>query len=214
MRHSSSLVRPLALVLLVVSVAGCSWFKKGAKGDYALAPEARPLEVPPDLNLPNTSGAMQVPNVGPAASSAGAATNAAGGFTVGGSRDEAFTRVGEALAGIEGVAIASRAQLLGTYDVSYEGASFLVRECGRCRCLCVRSRSARPAGHRRGADQAAGGAEGEAGRLIRPLHWNEKGRLRRPFSLPSWMRISVRAAAACPACLPILSRRATDPCVW
>ena len=70
---------------------------------------------------------MQVPNVGPAASSAGAATNAAGGFTVGGSRDEAFTRVGEALAGIEGVAIASRAQLLGTYDVSYEGASFLVR---------------------------------------------------------------------------------------
>ena len=78
MRLSSSLVRPLALVLLVVSVAGCSWFKKGAKGDYALAPEARPLEVPPDLNVPNTSGAMQVPNVGPAAS-AGAATPAAGG---------------------------------------------------------------------------------------------------------------------------------------
>lgn len=126
MRHSSSLVRPLALVLLVVSVAGCSWFKKGAKGDYALAPEARPLEVPPDLNLPNTSGAMQVPNVAPAASGSSAAAPA-GGFTVDGSRDEAFTRVGEALSGIEGVAIASRAQLLGTYDVSYEGASFLVR---------------------------------------------------------------------------------------
>ena len=125
MRLSSSLVRPLALVLLVVSVAGCSWFKKGAKGDYALAPEARPLEVPPDLNLPNTSGAMQVPNVAPAASGSTAAP--AGGFTVGGSREEAFTRVGEALSGIEGVAIASRAQLLGTYDVSYEGASFLVR---------------------------------------------------------------------------------------
>ena len=44
-----------------------------------------------------------------------------------GSRDEAFTRVGEALAGVEGVTVASRAQLLGTYDVSYEGASFLVR---------------------------------------------------------------------------------------
>jgi len=124
MRLSSSLVRPLALVLLVVSVAGCSWFKKGAKGDYALAPEARPLEVPPDLTLPNTSGAMQVPaagQVGPAAAPA------AGGFNVAGSRDEAFTRVGEALAGVEGVTIASRAQLLGTYDVSYEGASFLVR---------------------------------------------------------------------------------------
>ena len=124
MRLSSSLARPLALVLLVVSVAGCSWFKKGAKGDYALAPEARPLEVPPDLNLPNTSGAMQVPaagQVGPAAAPA------AGGFNVAGSRDEAFTRVGEALAGVEGVTVASRAQLLGTYDVSYEGASFLVR---------------------------------------------------------------------------------------
>ena len=124
MRLSSSLVRPLALVLLVVSVAGCSWFKKGAKGDYALAPEARPLEVPPDLTLPNTSGAMQVPTasqVGPTAAPA------AGGFNVTGSRDEAFTRVGEALAGVEGVAVASRAQLLGTYDVSYEGASFLVR---------------------------------------------------------------------------------------
>ena len=128
MRHSSSLVRPLALVLLVVSVAGCSWFKKGAKGDYALAPEARPLEVPPDLNLQCSSqqSSMRVPNVAPAA---GGSTTAApaGGFTVGGSREEAFTRVGEALSGIEGVAIASRAQLLGTYDVSYEGASFLVR---------------------------------------------------------------------------------------
>ena len=126
MRLSSSLVRPLALVLLVVSVAGCSWFKKGAKGDYALAPEARALEVPPDLNVPNTSGAMQVPNVGPAASAAKPAA-ASGGFIVAGSRDDAFARVGEALAGIEGATIASRAQLLGTYDVSYEGASFLVR---------------------------------------------------------------------------------------
>jgi uncharacterized lipoprotein len=128
MRLSSSLVRPLALVLLVVSVAGCSWFKKGAKGDYALAPETRPLEVPPDLNLPNTSGAMQIPVASQA--TAAAAPAAAGGFTVAGTRDEAFTRVGEALAGVEGVTIASRAQLLGTYDVSYEGASFLVRVSG------------------------------------------------------------------------------------
>ncbi|HJS35739.1 MAG TPA: hypothetical protein VJ766_09620 [Pseudoxanthomonas sp.] len=129
MRLSSSLVRPLALVLLVVSVAGCSWFKKGAKGDYALAPEARPLEVPPDLNLPNTSGAMQIPAAG-AATAATAAPAAAGGFTVAGTRDEVFTRVGEALAGVDGATIASRAQLLGTYDVSYEGASFLVRVSG------------------------------------------------------------------------------------
>ena len=42
-------------------------------------------------------------------------------------RDEVFARVGVALEGIEGVSIASRAQLLGSYDVNYEGASFLVR---------------------------------------------------------------------------------------
>ena len=38
-----------------------------------------------------------------------------------------FAKVGDALAAIEGVTIASRAQLLGTYDVSYEGSNFLVR---------------------------------------------------------------------------------------
>ncbi|REN01834.1 hypothetical protein DSI35_19405, partial [Mycobacterium tuberculosis] len=34
----------------LIGTTGC--FKRGAKGDYALAPEVRPLEVPPDLNVP------------------------------------------------------------------------------------------------------------------------------------------------------------------
>jgi hypothetical protein len=55
MRQSVSTVRVLSYALLAVAVAagttGC--FKRGVKGDYALAPEMRPLEVPPDLNLPN-----------------------------------------------------------------------------------------------------------------------------------------------------------------
>lgn len=139
MRFSSSLSRSLALALLAVSVAGlsgCKWFKKGAKGDYALSPEARPLEVPPDLTLPTTSGAMQIPVAGPAtaaAPSAGApaaTAPASGGFNVAGSRDEVFAKVGDALGSIEGVNIASRAQMLGTYDVAYEGANFLVRVVG------------------------------------------------------------------------------------
>ncbi|WP_028916171.1 hypothetical protein [Pseudoxanthomonas sp. J35] len=134
MSQSSRLVRASAGVLLaftvVASLGGCSWFRKGARGDYALSPEARPLEVPPDLNLPDTSGAMalppasgqrpqQVPGAAPAASPSG--------FTVDGTRDEVFARVGTALEGIEGLTISSRAQLLGTYDVSYEGTDFLVR---------------------------------------------------------------------------------------
>ncbi|HAL22944.1 MAG TPA: hypothetical protein DCP40_09480, partial [Stenotrophomonas sp.] len=68
MRQSVSTVRVLSYALLAVAVAagttGC--FKRGAKGDYALAPEMRPLEVPPDLNLPAGAGSNQMPALGAA----------------------------------------------------------------------------------------------------------------------------------------------------
>ena len=63
MRVSNSISRPLVIVALAVSVlgvSGCKWFKKG-NPDYAQSAETRPLEVPPDLNLPNTAGAMKLP---------------------------------------------------------------------------------------------------------------------------------------------------------
>lgn len=132
MRQTVSTVRVLSLALLatsaVAATSGCSWFHKGARGDYALPAEQRPLEVPPDLNLPDTSGAMKVPTLasttqGPA--QAGQASNS--GFNVDGSRDAVFAKVGDALAQVPGVTIASRAQMLGSFDVSYEGSSFLVR---------------------------------------------------------------------------------------
>ncbi len=134
MRQSVSTVRVLSYALLAVAVAagttGC--FKRGAKGDYALAPEMRPLEVPPDLNVPAGAGGNQVPALSSAtkpAAPAAAAAPAAGnsGFTIPGSKEEAFGKVGAALEGVEGVTIASRAQLLGSYDVAYEGSNFLVR---------------------------------------------------------------------------------------
>src|SRR5690606_16645144 len=128
MRHSRTAVRALSLALLAVATTvtatGCH---RGARGDYALAPEMRPLEVPPDLNLPNTAGASQVPALASASRPAAQAAPAQGGFTVGGSRDEVFGKVGTALEAIDGVTIASRAQLLGSYDVAYEGSNFLVR---------------------------------------------------------------------------------------
>ena len=49
------------------------------------------------------------------------------GFTVPGERDAIFAKVGDALGTVQGVNVASRAQLLGTYDVDFEGAKFLVR---------------------------------------------------------------------------------------
>ena len=129
MRLSSTL-RPLVLVLAaatLVTATGCHWFKRNSP--YQQSAENRPLEVPPDLDLPNTEGAMQPPEGTRSVTRSAMATPAASpsGFTVAGERDAMFDKVGEALAGIEGASIASKAQLLGTYDVSYEGVNFLVR---------------------------------------------------------------------------------------
>ncbi|MBN6152268.1 hypothetical protein JR065_18160 [Xanthomonas sp. AmX2] len=124
----------LMATTLVAATSGCSWFRKGKpRGDYALAPEMRPLEVPPDLNAPDTSAAMKVPALASSAQrpsttapgQAPAASNS--GFVVPGARDAVFAKVGDALGSTEGVTIASRAQVLGSYDVAYEGSNFLVR---------------------------------------------------------------------------------------
>ena len=128
-----------ALAITLLATSGCSWFRKG-DALYAQSPESRPLEVPPDLDLPRTAdGAPQgsvtasgqaIATQMPAASGAGASATAfaqAQGFTTAGTREEVYARVGELLGGIEGVEIASRAELLGAYDVNYEGTNFLVR---------------------------------------------------------------------------------------
>ena len=131
MRVLSSFSRPLALAVLAVAVlgvSGCKWFRKDS--DYAQSAETRPLEVPPDLNLPNTAGAMKLPQSSAQVAAQGGTVSSATGFNVPGSRDEVFAKLGDALGGVEGVTIANRAQLLGTYDVSYEGSNFLVRVVG------------------------------------------------------------------------------------
>ena len=121
-----------AVIAVAASLSGCHWFNRG--NPYNQSAQTRPLEVPPDLDKPDTTGAMDAPadttqsvmrsSVG---ASAQAAQDSATGFTVAGDRDDIFNKVGTALAATEGVTIASKAQLLGTYDVSYQGANFLVR---------------------------------------------------------------------------------------
>ena len=121
------LARPAAALLAVAMLSGCQWFR--SENVFAEPEATRALEVPPDLDLPSTEGAMPLPGAAPGSvtrSSMGTATPASG-FTVSGERDDVFTRVGEILAGTEGVSIASRAQVLGAYDVSYGGSNFLVR---------------------------------------------------------------------------------------
>lgn len=130
MRAASSSLRPLALAVLAVAVlgaSGCKWFRKDSV--YAQSEETRPLEVPPDLTLPNTAGAMKLPQSSAQVAAQGTVSSATG-FNVAGPRDEVFAKLGAALGEVEGLTIASRAQLLGTYDVSYEGSNFLVRVVG------------------------------------------------------------------------------------
>jgi uncharacterized lipoprotein len=115
----------LALVLATAATSGCSWFRTG---DRLYSAQTRPLEVPPDLD----TSAAATTTAGASASASGvqrAAASAQGatGFAVAGTRDEVYNRVGDALGRVEGLTIASRAQLLGAYDVAYGGSSFLVR---------------------------------------------------------------------------------------
>ncbi|GHA74559.1 hypothetical protein [Cognatilysobacter bugurensis] len=130
MSTTSSVPRIAAALILggLVATSGCSWFRKG-DALFANDPANRPLEVPPPLEQPRAdANVASVGAVAPARSAA-VPTNSVG-FTVPGSRDAVFDRVGEELAKVPGVVIVSRAQVLGAYDVTYEGASFLVRIAG------------------------------------------------------------------------------------
>ena len=134
MHRSSPVSRaaaPIAAVLMVAGLSGCHWFGK-SNDLYAQSAESRPLEVPPDLDRPSTDRAMVLPSAGGSATAGpvgtpGASSIAPIGFTVAGDRDVLYSKVGEVLAGVEGVTIVNKAQILGTYDVDYMDAKFLVR---------------------------------------------------------------------------------------
>jgi uncharacterized lipoprotein len=115
--------RPLlagAIVVALLSSSGCRWFHGS---DYTRSVESRPLEVPPDLNLPSTANAMTLPTP----TGLGTGTPAPAGFVVADSPESTWNRIGAALATIDGVTVVGQAQTLGSYDVSYQGQNFLVR---------------------------------------------------------------------------------------
>jgi uncharacterized lipoprotein len=116
-----------AVVVALASTSGCHWVKHkfSSKNDYSTSPESRPLEVPPDLNAPDTSNAMAIPSAS-GLSSSGAVTGE-GGITVAGTASETWPKVGEILGSIDGVVLNGRAEALSSYDVSYQGQDFLIR---------------------------------------------------------------------------------------
>ena len=121
MRHSRPLFRLLAVGLVAVALvgtSGCNWFRKGSDL-YAASPENRPLEVPPDLDRPDTSGAMALPQTGTVTRSAmpAAGTAAPNGFAVSGERDEVYARVGEALAATQGLTVVNQLKTMPIEDM-------------------------------------------------------------------------------------------------
>ena len=116
-----------AVALALLSSTGCHWVRSKfhtTSSDYSRSPASRPLEVPPDLNVPNTSNALTIPS----ANGLGAGgVVGAGGFVVAGPASETWANVGTILAGIDGVVINGSAEALGSYDVGYQGQVFLIR---------------------------------------------------------------------------------------
>jgi uncharacterized lipoprotein len=119
-------VRPLLLLgvaalAIAFASSGCSWLR--SKTHYADSKEANPLEVPPDLDHPDTSSATAMPVV----SSVAVPAPSAGDGRLAMPAAEAYPKIGDALATIPGVVVDGRAEALSSYDVTYKGESFLIR---------------------------------------------------------------------------------------
>src|SRR4051794_24187465 len=93
-------IRALAIAVTAASLfAGCSWIHKHVdrqNDEYKTSVQERPLEVPPDLDKPNTAGALTIPQ---ANANAGAASVAAAPDTATGSQAAAGESVAAGDAG-------------------------------------------------------------------------------------------------------------------
>lgn len=126
------LMRPLSsglvLAIAAATLSGCAWFR--SEPLYLESRESRPLEVPPDLVLPSSASALQIPPVSASAPTPGEAPPAAFGpataFEITDSAESAFRRVGLALGRIDGVT-ATPVSALSSHEVAFKGESFLVR---------------------------------------------------------------------------------------
>lgn len=113
-----------AMLTALALVAGCSWFR--ADSGYERSPESRPLEVPPELDAPSPAAIMQVPPPS-AAQPAAAAARSSAAFAIDDTVDNAYRRIGLALARIEGVDVLQKADALSAYNVRFKGEEFLIR---------------------------------------------------------------------------------------
>ncbi len=131
-RYALSRTIMIAIIIATSAAAlgtsGCSWFRK--KDYYALDAEKRPLEFPPAFDAAEAERSVATTASGSVSRSSlpsGDPSARMLAFGVAGDRAATFARVGDALAATPSLTIASRAQLLGVFDVDYEGQKFLIR---------------------------------------------------------------------------------------
>lgn len=137
MTAPSTFFRPLligAVAIAMLSQSGCAWTrnKLGMDAKYQGSVQNQPLEVPPGMDTPPTLGAITVPDLGPNAGSASVGSGVPGAaavasFTLSDSAESAWRRIGIALGKIEGVSNIEPAQVLNSYEVTYQGSTMLVR---------------------------------------------------------------------------------------
>lgn len=141
------LIALLTAVVAASLLSGCSYFRKRTErknNEYKMAVEERPLEVPPGLDMPNTSGALTIPQAGgstasapgasassaeaPPAASSEVIAAAGQGVVLGGTGlhindtvDSAWSRVGLALERSGAATVLSRDEAGKSYTVQTTG---------------------------------------------------------------------------------------------
>lgn len=115
--------RGLSVLLLALSVGACGWFK--SKPEYEGAELAKPMTVPSDLSRPSDRDAMRIPAKSLVGANA-ARVESVRSIEVRGDVASAWKRAGDALAGVEGAEILSRAESIASYEVRFAGETFLV----------------------------------------------------------------------------------------
>jgi uncharacterized lipoprotein len=122
------------LIVATALLGGCGWFHRDRVDYYKGVQETRPLEVPPDLDVPPTTRELVVPGTTPPAANAGASASsasvsaappsvaAATDLHVADTVDNTYQRVGLALERAQLGKVASKDDAAHSYAYDFDGA--------------------------------------------------------------------------------------------
>lgn len=139
--HRSIVRTPLmaALALALAAGSGCGWIKSkiNTEAPYQDSQMSRPLEMPPGLDKPGSTGGMAIPDAAgvsggsvqglPPGMGAPAGAAAVSELQLADTLESAYRRLGLALERLDGVEVLAQAQLLNSYEVRFEGQTLLLK---------------------------------------------------------------------------------------